>query len=221
MFRPHTHKTESIVIKRIDFGEADQILTIFTKHLGKIHALAKGIRKINSKKSGSIDLLNWCCLTLSKGKNLDTLTEVEIIKSFRPLKENLSLVGYAYKITELTDSLTVENRENTAIFDLLTNTLECLTVNPRQIFVNYFTVQLLKDLGFWSTSQIRFSNPELIEILEILEQTGLVEIKNFKIKKNMGLLLERSLRYYIEEIIEKDLKSQRFIEKVRNYGLNG
>ena len=57
-----TYKTEGIILKRINFGEADRILTSYTKHFGKISLLAKGVRKITSRKGGNIELFNQTVL---------------------------------------------------------------------------------------------------------------------------------------------------------------
>ena len=52
MRQQHSYAIEAIVLKRTDLGEADRILTIFTPHKGKFHAIAKGIRRPSAKKRG-------------------------------------------------------------------------------------------------------------------------------------------------------------------------
>ena len=51
-------KTEGIIIKRRDYGEADRILTVMTREYGKLKIKAKGVRKITSRRSAHIELLN-------------------------------------------------------------------------------------------------------------------------------------------------------------------
>ncbi|PIZ97846.1 MAG: DNA repair protein RecO, partial [Candidatus Levybacteria bacterium CG_4_10_14_0_2_um_filter_35_8] len=58
----NSYKTEGIVIKRRNLGEADKILTIFTKRYGKIQVKAPGIRKINSRRSPHVELLNYSAI---------------------------------------------------------------------------------------------------------------------------------------------------------------
>ena len=62
-----THKTEGIIIKRRNYGEADRILTVFTKYNGKIQVKATGIRRIPSRRSAHVELLNYSVLNLYKG----------------------------------------------------------------------------------------------------------------------------------------------------------
>ena len=83
----HSFKTEGIILKRMNYGEADRILTIYTLHHGKIRAMAKGVRKLQSRKAGSLELFNHSVLFLIKGKNLDLVTEaqtIDLFKSFLP-----------------------------------------------------------------------------------------------------------------------------------------
>ncbi len=50
--REHLYKSEAVVIRRSDLGEADKILTIFTPHFGKLRVVAKGVRKVTSRLAG-------------------------------------------------------------------------------------------------------------------------------------------------------------------------
>ena len=75
-------RTEGIVIKRSNYSEADRIVTIFTKQSGKITVRATGVRKIASRRSPHLELLNYCIFGLYLGKNMPVLTEVESKESF-------------------------------------------------------------------------------------------------------------------------------------------
>jgi len=64
-----SYKAEGIVIKRKNFGEADRILTVFTKKYGKIKVLAKGVRRITSRRGPNVELFNQVELVLHQGRN--------------------------------------------------------------------------------------------------------------------------------------------------------
>ena len=136
------YKTEGIILKRVNFGETDRILTIFTKHCGKIKALAKGIRKLKSRKAGNLELFNHAVLVLSEGKGLDIITETWVVDSFVKLRRNLSSIGRAFQIAEVTDKLTAEREANRRVFELLLEALK------GQKTVREFEIELLKELGF-------------------------------------------------------------------------
>lgn len=146
-----THTVQGIVLKRKNIGEADRILTVFTREMGKVQIKAKGVRKITSKRASHIELLNKTNLTIYKGAGIPILTEATAIEQFGDVKTDLSRVGFAYHICELVDGLCPENQENEAIFSLLEGMLESLSsadnVGP---MIHAFEVQLLTLLGYYS-----------------------------------------------------------------------
>jgi DNA repair protein RecO (recombination protein O) len=146
------YKTEGIVIKRRNFGEADRLLTVFSKTNGKIQIKATGVRKINSRRAPHIELLNDSLFTLYKGRSMPVLTEVDNINNFKEIKSDLAKVGLAYHICELVDGLCAENQENTEIFFLLQKTLQKLSGNEDTgKVVREFEIEILKALGFYNS----------------------------------------------------------------------
>lgn len=146
----HTYKTQGVILKRFNYGEADKILTILSLHYGKIHCLAKGIRKLTSRKSGCLELFNLVTIFVVKGKNLDLITEVSIVNPFLNWRKNLNKVALAFQFCELCDRLTADNQENKLVFDLLTQSLENLgnkKINVDRLTID-FKKQVLKLTGF-------------------------------------------------------------------------
>lgn len=149
-----SYKTEGIVIKRKNFGEADRILTVFAKYQGKIKIVAKGVRKINSRRASHVELLNHSIITIHVGK-LPILTEAETISHYSLLKNDLKKAGYAFYICELVDGLTAEHQENRNVFRLLEQTLYDLEIikDPRPL-IKRFEQEILILLGFWPKEQM-------------------------------------------------------------------
>lgn len=210
-------KTEGIVLKRRDFGEADRILIVFTLTRGKISVVAKGVRRITSRRAGNVELLNRVTMFLYPGKNFYTLTEATAINTYQKLKEDLTLSTYAYHILELVDKLTVEDQVNRVLYELLVRVLERLSANPRQIWVRAFEVKVLSNLGFLSFQDPQVSlpiHPKGIhwKLLRALEAQSWNEIGELKINEKEALELERILRYYVERLIEGKLKARRFLK---------
>src|SRR3989344_2421117 len=113
-------KTEGIILRRRDFGEADRILIVFSLTRGKISVLAKGVRRISSRRSGNVELLNRVSMFLYPGKNFLILTEAESLETYQKLKEDLTLSTYAYHIIEITNKITAEDQENRILYGHLT-----------------------------------------------------------------------------------------------------
>lgn len=162
-----SYKTEGIVIRRRNVGEADRLLTVFTRHHGKITIKAQGVRKISSRRSGHIELLNLVSLSLYKGRSMSTLTEVETIDNFSSVKDNLKSVGFAYHVCELIDSLCAENQENSQVFSLLCDVLSKLEEREDHVdLISVFEKQLLAALGFSHQTHLANTRGLIEEIIE-------------------------------------------------------
>jgi len=149
---------EGIIIKRINIGEADKIITIFSKQKGKICCLAKGIRKIHSKRAGNLELFNVIRAQINIGRNLDYITEVEQKRCFSQTSQFKKIL-VAYQIIELVDRLTAENQENPDAYELLEMALLKIC---QQEFSNddlfRFKKNLLVNLGFGLPQKAEFDS---------------------------------------------------------------
>ncbi len=149
MTAPKVYKTEAIVLKRINLGEADKILTLYTPNLGKLSAIAKGVRRPRSKMGGHLELLTHCSLMLARGQNLDIITQSETISSFLPLRDNLWRASLALYAAELVEQLTAEHVENYPVYKLLLDTLHRLCeTKDGELTLRYFELNLLTHLGY-------------------------------------------------------------------------
>jgi len=148
--RNKSYRVCGIILKRVNIGEADKILTVFTRERGKIVCLAKGIRKICSRRAPALEPFNKISAQMVKGKNIDLVAEVEVIKSFPDVKKNLFQVGWAYYIAELVDKLTAQEQENLPIYQLFESTLVKIQnegVVNQELIIG-FQKNLLLNLGF-------------------------------------------------------------------------
>jgi len=149
MSKPRNYQTEAIVIKKIKLGEADRILTLYTPHLGKIQAVAKGVRRPRSKLAGHLELLTHSLVSLARGRNLDTITGSQTINSFLPLKSDLKLTSYGLYATELVDQFTADHIENHPLFQLLLETMHRLCRGgDNELVLRYFELHLLNEVGY-------------------------------------------------------------------------
>src|SRR3954463_3750707 len=83
MPRPRTYRVEAIVLRRIDFGEADRVLVLYTRERGKMPAVAKGIRRISSRSAGPLELFSRTEIQLARGATLDVVPQAEIRDPYR------------------------------------------------------------------------------------------------------------------------------------------
>lgn len=121
-----TYRTEGIVLRGHDLGEADRILTILTREHGKVRAVAKGVRKMTSKKAGHLEPFCRCNLLLAQGRDLDVVSQVETVEAFIHLRSSLDLLGPAFYLAELVDTFTEDNAEHRALYEAFAATLVAL-----------------------------------------------------------------------------------------------
>ncbi len=206
--------TEGLVLKRKDFGEADRVLTVLTPRFGKISVIAKGVRKITSRRAGNIELLNIVKLHLFKSKNYN-LGEAEAKETFPKIKENLTLSTTAFHIIELVNRLIPQDQKTPQVYELTVSVLRILEKNPRQIFIRAFEVKLLTLLGFWSINAAVDLNEDQKNILEKLEYDSWEKIGELSLSPEKSGELERVLRLYLEKILESSLKSVKVLKDLK------
>jgi DNA repair protein RecO (recombination protein O) len=148
--RTRVYSSEAIPLKRMDFGEADRIITLLTPAHGKIRVIARGVRRSTSRMAGHLELFSHAHLVLARGRELDIVTQASTVEPFRALRENLAKSSQAFHLAELIDLFLQDRDEHRAVFLLLRAALEALaesTVLP-DLIARHFEVQLLAAVGF-------------------------------------------------------------------------
>lgn len=148
-------KTVGVIIKRQNFAEADRILTIFTEDLGKIKAIARGVRKISAKLAGSLEPFMLIEFQLYEGRTFYTVTGAIIREEFAGIHTDLKRTAEACYIGELIDKFEHEHQRSPAVFELLRETLQLLDQTfLRDLILPAFEVKLLKLAGLWGNLTI-------------------------------------------------------------------
>lgn len=174
-------KTSGIVIKKINIGEADRILTILTDDRGKMRVVAKGVRKPRAKLTGFTDMFAYNELELAEGKNLDIVTSASTIERFIKDDTSLEKIGVMYYFCELSDKLIEEQSETKGAFELLRDVLHFLKNHDLSVplIKSYFEIKLLLLLGF---------TPELTK--SVLSREALREDREIRFSVNLGGVIQ-------------------------------
>jgi DNA repair protein RecO (recombination protein O) len=147
--RARSQRVEAIVLRHTDWGEADRLLWLFTREIGKVKVVAKGVRKPRSRKAGHLEPFTRVELLLAHGRDLPIVTQAEAKDVYPELRTNLVRVGYASYIVELLDRFTYEEGENFALYRLLGETLARIDKETDPAFaVRYYEIRLLDLVGF-------------------------------------------------------------------------
>jgi DNA repair protein RecO (recombination protein O) len=143
-------RVHAIVLRHANWGEADRLVTLYTREQGKMRAIAKGARKITSRKAGHLEPFTQVKLQLARGRDLFIVTQADTLDAYQPLRENLVLTGYASYLVELLDRFVYENESaNPTLYRLLADSLKRLAGGgDTWLAVRYYEMRLLDFLGF-------------------------------------------------------------------------
>lgn len=139
------------VVKRKNLGEADRFVTVFTQNNGKVEVLAKGVRKITSRRSSHIELLNLVKFhSLKTSKNF-ILTEIQLLNSFEKRKNSLKQCEVAFLVCELIDGLCPMGQVNKELFSHVLGFLKDGESDDEALLE--FETSVLSVLGYWNTDK--------------------------------------------------------------------
>lgn len=203
-------KSEAVVLSRKSFQDADRLVTFYTKDLGKITCIAKGVKRPTSRKSGHLEPATHCTIFVAKGKNLDILTEVETQRAYGLEHLSQRTANEAYHLLELVDHLTVQNQKNKEVFELLLAFLRSIGANKnKNALIAAFKIKLLSSLGFFSS--VNLKNSQSKKLLQSFETFDIEEIETTLGNGQGYLKLLTFLDSIIEKITERKLKTSRFV----------
>lgn len=140
----------AIVVRHVNYDEADRFITFLSPFQGKVSALAKGVRKLNSRKAGHLQPFTYVDVQLSKGRGTSWLvTQVSTIEAYPEITASLEKTVRTSCILELAERFSLENVENVPLFQLTLDTLRRFAVFddtfPAQ---RWFDLQLLSVAGY-------------------------------------------------------------------------
>jgi len=147
--RQHTYRLEAVVLRHQDLGEADRLIWLYSLEQGKLRAIAKGVRKLHSRKAGHLEPFTQVALLLARGKELPIITQAETQEAYLPLRDDLLLSTCASYVMELMDRFTHDEEENRSLYRLLTDTLKRLCQPwPPELVLRFFELHFLDHIGF-------------------------------------------------------------------------
>ena len=113
------YKTQGIILKKQDQGDANRIFKVFCKEYGKLTLFAISERKITSKLRGGLELFSLSYLEFVQGKNKKLLVEAIPLKQYLASPQDLSCLHFAFKIAQLIDQYMAEQEKDEKVWDLL------------------------------------------------------------------------------------------------------
>ena len=140
-----------IVLKSINFKDADKIYSVLTRELGKISVMGRGVRKISSKRAGNLDTLNLISAKIyDNGKGLYQVDEVKTVNSFINIKKSYELSKNAYYLVEIVHKTLEEGADSEEVLNLLGYCLKKLSTDPERTseIISFFQLRFMKVIGY-------------------------------------------------------------------------
>lgn len=200
-----TWKTEGIVLRIRNLGEADRIVTLYTKERGKLSTVARGARRIRNRLLSPTQVFTHGRYLIFPGKGLHNLAQAEIVNSGQPIRDDLEKLAYASYITELLDALTVEEDPIERVFPLLAATLALLEVGRLGLATRAFELRLMRELGYEPELYHCLSCREELQTRVFFSEQGGVLCENCVVHDPASMLLTNGTWELMKKLLEWDL----------------
>ncbi|MFP5225347.1 MAG: DNA repair protein RecO [Actinomycetota bacterium] len=170
---------QGLILRTMKLGEADRIVSVLTQGEGKIRAVAKGVRKTKSRFGGRLEPFTHVDLLLYRGRELDIVTQADILSPFRGLREDYGRFTAASIICEAAEKISEERERNARLFLLTLNSLRALedTASDARATSDSFLLRLASLSGFRPS-------------LEACAECGATAVKRFSVHQG-GMVCDR------------------------------
>lgn len=177
---PRTYSSKGFVLARKNYSEADRILTIYSQKYGKVTLLAKGIRKIKSRKRGHLEIFSEVNFSASIVKGFDILTEAQILNDYKDIRASLKKVSLGYYFCEVVSKITREGEPSKEVYSILDIVYGKLQKTTKLKTLRFeFIYRLLTELGYWPKGK------KIIDADQVLENVLERGLNSVRVGKKM------------------------------------
>jgi DNA repair protein RecO (recombination protein O) len=125
------YNTEAIVIRKMDYGEHDLILTLLTRHKGKLTVMAKNAMKSVKRFSGLLELFYALDIVILENSRMAYIQEASLAEPFEGISRDILKTAYASYLAETVNRFLEEGARDEGIYDLLFHALGDLSTGRR------------------------------------------------------------------------------------------
>jgi DNA repair protein RecO (recombination protein O) len=145
------YRTHAIILRTIPYGEADQIVTLYSPRFGKIKGIAKGAKRSRRRFGNALEIASYVNATFFEKETSDLvrLSHCDLIRPFEGLRQDIRRLAWGSYFIELINELTAEKIPSPSIFKLLTAFLNLIDRGAfKEELQRVFEVRLLAELGY-------------------------------------------------------------------------
>lgn len=142
-------KTQAIILKKKEILEKDMVITLLTYEHGKMRAIAKGVKKITSRRSPHVQTGNLVNVVLSKSDTTYYLQQSDLISGFTAIKDSPEKLEFLYTFFFIIDRISPEEQQETGLFDTVKSFLVELARNgAASSLLEKYLYRVLTILGY-------------------------------------------------------------------------
>ncbi len=202
-------KYTGVILKKYPLGEADELLTIYTRERGKLRVKAVSSRKIQSRLGGYLQSLNEIEFeTAASGHALPVLISARARTINNFLRGDLRKFAYALVGVETLYRLTADHQENQMVYEKLVKFLQDLgSAKTREnILARKFQLQMLAIMGFGFDIKEEALTREERLMLDALLAGGEIQ--------SLPLRIEQVIEGFLQEVLEREIKSSNVLNSL-------
>lgn len=152
------HSTQGVVLKKISVGEADAMIVFYTPDIGKLRALARGVKKEEAKLKGHVEPMSLSSIQFVIGTYGERLTYALMMQSWPSIRRDYEKYIAACYFLELVDRHCLVGQKDIAIWELIIANLALLErtkhIDIAEVVVT-FECEFLSCLGYSGAKDIR------------------------------------------------------------------
>jgi len=202
------YRTQGIILRKQDMGEADRVFTVFTKDFGKLKLRAVSERKITSKLRGGLELFYLAEIEFIQGKTHKTIIDAFPLCSYPVLHSNLGRLRVMARFGEIADELIGGQESDEKIWNLLKETLlvldrSVLKASALKTLAYYFLWNLLAYAGYGpSLIQIASQDRKIAELIEILLRSDTEALRDINMQGINENLLQTISQEHLSRVLQ-------------------
>lgn len=155
----HIYHTHGFILSSRNRGEANKMLTIYTREMGLVRASAQGIRLHKSKLRFTLQDFSYVNVDLVRGKELWRVTSAKHIASFPFARANSQSLLLITRVSQLLERLCNGEGPSEEIFDDFIQALyllddESMLVSSREALELHLVLRIMNRLGYIGDSEI-------------------------------------------------------------------
>lgn len=141
------YRDSAVVLRNYKLGESDRIIVMMTSEHGKVRAVAKGIRRTKSRFGARLEPLSHIDVQLYKGRNLDIVTQVDLVSSSYLLHRDLDRLLQGISMLEAVDQIAIDRVPAPYLYRMLVGAINELSKHASPIVLAAFYWKLLAAEG--------------------------------------------------------------------------